>query len=100
MLDDCSGGAEPGPHDSDPFAPAHDDPFGDLEGRVASPPAAAAGPGGDGDADMEAALAASTAVDEGKVNQLMEMGFPRDKCIEALKASGGSVEAAIEQLFM
>jgi uncharacterized UBP type Zn finger protein len=52
------------------------------------------------DDELAAALAASTAVDEGKVAQLMEMGFPRDQCVAALQASGGSVEAAIEQLFM
>ena len=35
---------------------------------------------------------------EGKIENLMNMGFERDKCIQALRASFGNEERAVEYL--
>ena len=37
--------------------------------------------------------------DEAKVAKLVELGFDRDKCVEALRASGGNEEYAASLLF-
>jgi len=56
-------------------------------GAAAAPPAAAAtGP-------------ATSGADDAKVEQLIQLGFPRDKAVQALKACEGNVDAAASVLF-
>ena len=51
------------------------------------------GPGGAGEG------AGAGDADEAKVAKLVELGFDRDKCEEALRASGGNEEYAASLLF-
>lgn len=39
-----------------------------------------------------------TASNEAQINELMSMGFPREKCIDALRAAFNNTERAVEYL--
>ena len=74
-------------------------------GAAAAAAAAAGGGGGVGGGGGGAAAAPAPAGGggggdaEGKVAKLMELGFDRAKCVEALQACGGNEEHAASLLF-
>jgi hypothetical protein len=57
------------------------------------------GGGGDGPQGGPPAAPAAPAINEALVTQLVDMGFPRERALQALEVTNNNVEAAVELLF-
>jgi DNA damage-inducible protein 1 len=86
-----------GEHELPSFAKAHGEE--ETAGGEANAGGGDAGAGTSGGAGGGGEGAGAGDADEAKVAKLVELGFDRDKCAEALRASGGNEEYAASLLF-